>query len=267
MPTAYVFSLRPTVMNGAGGGLGRAAHAAVLGLVGAADPALADRIHADQRVKPLTVSDVQAPTAGAGASGHSLRVTLLTPELEALAGAWSCTSVPELHLDGGSWRVDRLAATRVEHPWAGREGFDELLGGALRRVGSGARHWTLEFASPVTFRQRGHNQPLPTPELVFCSLLDRWNAVASIPLPEELRAFISNSVAVSRYDLRSAPVTTKNGALQIGGVGRCTYTTTSRDHYWIACIDTLTRFAFYGGVGAGTARGFGQARLIEGRSQ
>jgi CRISPR-associated endoribonuclease Cas6 len=269
MPTACIFTLRPEVAAPISPAIGRAAHAAVLGLIGAADPALAARVHADERVKPLTVAplgelDGRGPRpAVAPARAYDLRVTLLAPALEALADGWAPATVPRLSFDGIAWRVERVTADAGAHPWAGRAGFDELLASAMRDTArGGAGRWTLEFVTPVTFRQGGRNQPLPLPELVFGSLLDRWNALAPLPLPDETRQFVAEALAVSRFDLRSAVVPAKGGAIQIGAIGRCVYAATSRDRYGLACVEALARFAFYSGVGAGTARGFGQARLL-----
>ena len=269
MPTACIFTLRPEVATTVSPGVSRAAHAAVLDLIGAADAALAARVHADDRVKPLTVAPLGGldgrgqPVAVSPAHAYDLRVTLLAPALEALAEGWTPTSVPHIMLDGVTWRIERVTADEGAHPWARHATFGALLDAALREAARGAvGRWTLEFATPVTFRQCGRNQPLPLPELVFGSLLDRWNALAPLPLPDETRQFVHEGLVVSRFELRSAARPTKGGALQIGALGRCTYTATGRDRYGLACVEALARFAFYSGVGAGTARGFGQTRLL-----
>ena len=264
MPTACVFTLRPSAAATLSPALGRAAHAAVLELIGAADAELARRLHADVPVKPLTVALLgeRDGRLASPARSYDLRVTLLAPALETLAAAWSPATLPQLTIDGIAWRVERVAAAAAAHPWAGAAGYDALLAEALRSAARGAEpRWTLEFATPVTFRQAGRNQPLPLPELVFGSLLDRWNTLAPVPLPPEMRQFAAEALAISRFDLRSVMLPTKNGASQVGAVGRCTYSATSRDRYGLACMETLARFAFFSGVGAGTARGFGQARL------
>jgi CRISPR-associated endoribonuclease Cas6 len=129
---------------------------------------------------------------------------------------------------------------------------------------SGGR-WVLDFVTPVTFRQRGRNQPLPLPELVFGSLLDRWNALAPIPLLDEARQFVTEALVVNQFELRAVVAPTKGGAVQVGAIGRCGYTALSSDRYGLACVEALARFAFYSGVGAGTARGFGQTRLATDR--
>jgi CRISPR-associated endoribonuclease Cas6 len=116
------------------------------------------------------------------------------------------------------------------------------------------------------FRQRNRCLPLPAPELVFGSLLERWNVLAPLPLVEEAREFAARSLVVNDFELRSVASAGKGGVPQIGAVGVCSYTATSRDPYLERCLDVLARFAAYSGVGAGTARGFGQAScLLAGR--
>lgn len=269
MPTALIFTLRPLAAGSLPASLARAAHAAVLRLIGQASPALAARLHDDEGPKPLTVSNVLGlPERGPRADvapehSYGLRVTLLTPELEAIAAGWAPAALGALDLDGLPWRVERVTADPAEHPWAGQASYEQLAAPALLRAEGGPTRWTLEFAAPVTFRQRGLNMPLPTPDLVFGSLLDKWNAFAPLALPEEVRRFAAECLAISRFDLRSLAAPGKPGAIQIGAVGRCTYTAVNRDRYWLACVATLAHFAFYSGVGAGAARGLGRARLIE----
>jgi CRISPR-associated endoribonuclease Cas6 len=90
----------------------------------------------------------------------------------------------------------------------------------------------------------------------------KWNAFAPLAVPEEVRRFAAECLAISRFELRSVAEPTKNGALQIGAVGSCTHIAVNRDRYWLACIETLVHFAFFSGVSAGTARGVGQVRVI-----
>lgn len=270
MPTALILTIRPQAAADVPAHLGRAAHAAVLRLINAHHPDLASRLHDEVGPKPLTVSSVsgiagRSPTARVSpAQTHSLRVTLLTPELEQAAAAWEAATLPPIDLDGHLWQVEAVARTPEEHPWAGSASYEQLAGPALARAADPPRRWDIEFAAPVTFRQRGMNAPLPTPDLVFGSLLDKWNAFAPLALPEEVRRFATECMAVSRFELRSAPVPAKAGAMQVGAVGLCSYTAVNRDRYWMACVDVLAHLAFYSGVGAATARGLGQARLREG---
>jgi CRISPR-associated endoribonuclease Cas6 len=268
MPTACVFTLRPVVGHSAPASLTRATHAAVLRLVAAADPALAARLHDDEGLKPITVSNVLGMAAHGSTvevspeREYGLRVTLLSSETERIVASWTPEAIGALDLDGQAWRVERVTTVATEHPWAGQSSYEGLAAPALLRAEGGPTRWVLEFASPVTFRQRGLNMPLPTPDLVFGSLLDKWNAFAPLALPEEVRRFAAECLAVSRFELSSVGEPAKQGALQIGAVGRCTYTAVNRDRYWLACIETLAHFAFFSGIGAGTARGFGRSRVL-----
>jgi len=270
MPSAVVFTLRPPAALEVPSSLGRATHAAILRLIHENDPELAARTHDDEGIKPLTVSNIQ----GLGQDRFSrvdpnctyaLRVTLLSPELEALAREWTPAALGEFDIDGILWQVVDCARDAKAHPWAGVSSYETLAAALLERPVALPARWEVLFASPVTFRRRGMNMPMPLPELVFGSLLDKWNGFASIALPDEVRRYAEECMAISRYDMHTAAGPTSAGALQIGGLGRCTYQAINKDRYWQACIATLARFAFYSGIGAATTRGFGQARLTEER--
>ncbi|MFQ3663479.1 MAG: CRISPR system precrRNA processing endoribonuclease RAMP protein Cas6 [Chloroflexaceae bacterium] len=270
MPLAIVYTISPLRAGSVPSSLGRATHAAFLRLIRDADADLAGRLHDDEGVKPLTVSNVGGLGSGrlsdvAPDRRYTLRVTLLSEELERMATAWTPEALGELDLDGQPWRVLARATRGDEDPWAGAASYEELAALLLERPGSLPSRWDLSFNSPVTFRRRGMNMPLPLPELVFGSLLDKWNAFAPLALPEEVRRYAEECLAISRYDLRTVASPTSGGALQIGAVGRCSYIATTGDRYWRAVVTTLARLAFYSGVGAGATRGFGQARLLEPR--
>jgi CRISPR-associated endoribonuclease Cas6 len=268
MPGAYIFTIRPPATCEVPSSLARATHAAILRLIGSSNPALAAQIHDDEGTKPLTVSNIQG--LGHGRFSHVdaqrdyvLRTTVLTSELEALAQQWLLQLPETFEIDGLHWRVIGCTNSQTQHPWAGTSSYEQLATALLERPAQLPNRWDLAFTSPVTFRRRGVNMPLPLPELVFGSLLEKWNAFAPIALPEEVRRYAEECLAISRYELGTAASPTSGGALQIGALGRCRYLATNHDRYWLAAIETLARFAFYSGIGAATTRGFGQARLVE----
>jgi CRISPR-associated endoribonuclease Cas6 len=121
----------------------------------------------------------------------------------------------------------------------------------------------LEFASPTTFRSQGQYLPLPLPELVFGSLLDRWQAFAPIALHPDLRRFAAEAVVLGRYHLRTRGMPYKQGGMQIGFTGEATFVVLNRDRYWLNVLHLLAAFAFYSGIGYQTGAGLGQARVIE----
>ena len=106
--------------------------------------------------------------------------------------------------------------------------------------------------------------PIPLPELVFGSLLQRWNAYAPVVFPEEVQRYARECLGVSRYQLASRIVHVKGAGRRVGAVGVVTYTSLNYDRYWMSLIQTLAAFAVFSGVGAGTAMGLGQARALGG---
>jgi CRISPR-associated endoribonuclease Cas6 len=101
------------------------------------------------------------------------------------------------------------------------------------------------------------------PELVFNSLLERWNAFAPIAFPPETRRYAAECLAIGRYHLSSRVVPTKSVGKRIGAVGFVTYTSLNFDRYWMSVIAVLSHFALFAGVGAGTTMGLGQCRPLE----
>ncbi|MDZ4721924.1 MAG: CRISPR system precrRNA processing endoribonuclease RAMP protein Cas6 [Roseiflexaceae bacterium] len=269
MPTAIVLTLRPLHQATLMPDLGRAAHAAVLGWIRATDPDLAMRLHDDSAVRPLTVTFLperhgQPPLVADPRIRYGLRVTALTSEVEAHIQSWTPEFLGTLAIGGAAWQIESIHDTA--HTWAGHTTYAALVEEGIRIAATGVRRWTLDFTTPVTFRQRGRSQPLPLPDLVFGSLLERWNACAPLPIPEDVRLFIAESLAVSRFAIESAAGRGKGNVLQIGTIGRCSYTALAHEPMQIATIETLVRFGFYSGIGAGTTRGFGLLRLTDERS-
>ena len=102
--------------------------------------------------------------------------------------------------------------------------------------------------------------PLPLPEFVFGSLLERWNLYAPLSLPIETRRFAAECLAIAacRIDAR--------GLLLAGGrptafTGTVRYAVLRRDPYWLGALATLAAFAPWCGIGIKTSMGMGQIRL------
>jgi CRISPR-associated endoribonuclease Cas6 len=121
---------------------------------------------------------------------------------------------------------------------------------------------SLLFTSPTCFRSGGKQVPVPLPELVFGSLLERWNAFAPIVFPPETRRYAAECLALSRYDLTTRPAPSKGGGMRVGAIGQATYTSINFDRYWMSVIGTLAAFALFSGVGAATTNGMGQCRSL-----
>lgn len=245
--------------------LGRANHAAVLQRLGAVDPALMQALHDGAGPKPLTCSDLigaephqQGVQVQAGRS-YLVRITGLTPAVSqglhrALVAdpptLWPLAELP--------FQVSRVCADSAQDPRSGVTTYETLAAAQLLGAERLAHKVSLIFHSPTSFQSKGMHIPVPLPNLVFGSLVDRWNAFSPITLSPEVRRFGEEMVAISNYRLQSIPVIQKNGAPLIGGVGRATYTALGGDRYWLATMNMLADFAFYSGVGVKTTIGMGQ---------
>jgi len=249
---------------------GRALHAWFLAQVQAHDPAMAERLHAPNVLRPFTVSnlrpDFERPLRSAilRVDGSAyVRITSYERSLSALLQEVILPNLPEtIRLGGTNLRIAHATLDPREHPWARVQTYSELLSGLMEE--SPARI-TLRFVSPTVFKSQGLYMPLPLPRLVFESLIKRWNAYAPVAAPPETAEFAESYVALSNYHLRTAHVRMNErgeGPSLPGFWGRCRFAILRRDRYWAQLLHLLADFAFYAGVGKETARGLGQCQKI-----
>lgn len=268
---------------------GRAAQGLLLRWVQEHDPALAAALHESSGTRPYTASALSSGEhPGRLSAVHAgqrcwLRFTTLTEPLSRLA-LEVAAGLPgsSLELGGAAFTVQSVASEASAHPWAGRSSCSELAQAHFLSVANPPQRVTLEFASPTAFHHtlspsplsrspsvqrsgegsggeevRQVTVPLPLPELVFGSLLTRWNAFAPLTLPEEVRRYAQECLAVSRYRLQTRMLQF-GMAKSVGFVGECQYTALVWDPYWLRAISLLAAYAFYSGVGIRTTVGMGQ---------
>ncbi|MDK2410912.1 CRISPR system precrRNA processing endoribonuclease RAMP protein Cas6 [Aphanizomenon sp. PH219] len=113
----------------------------------------------------------------------------------------------------------------------------------------------LQFLSPTSFKQNQNIQPFPLPDLVFNSLLRRWNrfAPAELQFPQ-----VEWQGLVSAFELKTHALKMEAGA-EIGTVGWVKYRFPDPEQARIATV--LANFAVFSGVGRKTAMGMGQVRI------
>jgi len=246
---------------------GRMVHGWFLDWVRRTDPERAHQLHAIHQVKPFTVSGL----LGGNEQGNTceflpsdacwLRITAFEDELAGwLAERLADALPPIITLQQRIFQVGQVLTHSDAHTWAGENSYRELV----QRYLEGANVPStikLFFSSPTTFRVRGHNVPLPLPDLVFGSLADRWHAFAPIALDNAIRTVIAEQVVVSRYELRTQAVPIRQ-SYQIGFTGRCEFTILAKNPYWRRVCHLLAAFAFYSGIGHKTAQGMGQTRRM-----
>jgi len=249
--------------------LGRAGQALLLRLIEVRDMALATELHESSGSKPYAVSNLLMGTRRNGslhikkAQEGWLRFSSLTAKVSEHLLALADAPPQTVELDGQTFNVTGATVKPEEHPWAGSISYQDLAAPYL--LGTEARpspKICLDFVSPTTFSSNGRSVPLPQPELVFGSLLNRWQTFAPIGLNPEVRRFAEEAMVVSRYKLRTRGMPYKGRGLQIGFTGQVTFETLNRDRYWLSVLHLLAAFAFFSGVGYQTGTGLGQVRPI-----
>jgi CRISPR-associated endoribonuclease Cas6 len=243
---------------------GRASQALALQIFDQLDPTLAAALHDGSSLRPFTASTLMGRMNEGRLDpqgSYALRFTGLTQPVSQLLASAVQPGGPlapgaSLQLDYQSFQVEALQTG--DHLWAGQAGYSELAAAAL--AGEAPRQIGFLLASPTSFRSAGKQVPLPLPELLFGSLVDRWNAFAPLAFPAEVRRYAQECLAVARYSLRTRPVGAKEGGARVGALGQISYVTLNYDRYWMGVLAVLADFARYGGIGGGTAMGLGQAR-------
>jgi CRISPR-associated endoribonuclease Cas6 len=272
MLTSLVLQVEARNSGGLPASLGRAAQALLLRLVREQDAVLAATLHADNAQRPYTVSDpvlgrrqAAGRTVQPGDTGW-LRFTGLTEDVSGCLTRLTAQPPAEIDLDGFPLQVVAATLDATAHAWASQTDYRTLAARyLLDDTPQIAPRVEMYFASPTTFRSSGRYVPLPLPELVFGSLLDRWQAFAPVALSPEVRRFAAAAVVVTRYALHSQCVRGKEDVMHIGFTGRVAFTALNRDRYWLSVLNLLAAYAFYSGVGYGTATGMGQVRSVQRR--
>lgn len=114
----------------------------------------------------------------------------------------------------------------------------------------------FNFHTPTSFKQDGNIQPFLLPQLVFGSLLRRWNVLA--PKSLHLPIITDWSVRTAAYDLKTEAIYF-NKAYQIGATGWVRYEFQDPEQAAIASV--LAAYAPFSGIGRKTAQGMGCVSL------
>lgn len=267
MLTSLILKLKSPAEAVLQASLGRAAQAALLKLISQRDSPLAATLHSGDGLRPYTASNLVLGKRQRGqlhiVAGQEgwLRFTGLSAEVSRALQALAADPPPSLTVLEHTLTVTAATLDPAEHPWAGQISYQDLaapfLLGNVPKISAKAG---LEFVSPTTFRSKKRMVPLPLPELVFGSLLDRWQTFAPIALHPDMRRFAAEAVALGRYTLKSMSIPQKEGGLRVGFTGKATFVALNRDRYWLNMLHLLAAFSFYSGVGYQTAAGLGQVR-------
>lgn len=235
-------------------------YAAVLDLLRRQDPALAARLHDTRGPKAFTVS----PLFGE-AGTLWFRVTTADDRLVQAVQALALAGEASLRLGSRELLIGAVGAP-PEHPWAGRRSVAEWLAATVEAPPPATL--SLQFLTPMAIRRPGivdRNDPLPTPEGIFGSLIRAWSVwLPDVPAPPvDLLEYVRQTVAVARLEWQTDCVFLY-GVPHIGGLGRVTYALRGRDPLYNRWLGRLADLAFFSGIGQKTTMGMGMCRRLSG---
>ncbi|MGQ9632205.1 MAG: CRISPR-associated endoribonuclease Cas6 [bacterium] len=255
--------------------IGECAQSLFFEMIRHTDSRLARSVHGSQGVKPYTLSPLALGRRFLWREGRVgggtpiwFRCTLLEDSLyRALMEYFVGESTPKSAISIGE---SEFAVTSIttnpspEEEWAGFTSFEDLYNNAPAR-----REIDMKFFTPTAFRRTTgevrQNVPFPLPDLLFGSLLDRWNRFSHLKFDaDSLKNAFSKNIAISQYHLKSQIVETRKAIRDIGFVGSCQYAILGEvDDNAVKRINALANFAFYSGAGIRVALGMGQVRRID----
>jgi len=218
------------------------------------NPRLAERLHANEGLKPYTVSPLNWVDGG---RFGEVRLTALD-ESTASGIALSLRDAPaDVGVGQTFWTVEKIVASRQQHHWAGATTAADLFRAA---AGSHRRAVTFRFHSPTAFGGHGDSLSLfPDPRLVFRPLVERWRGLPFDGMPALPDQEWTRHIDVRSYELRTVTPPGAGRHVRAGFVGACTYQAErgapAHIEIWLRACAAL---AFYSGVGMATARGMGQ---------
>ncbi|BAY41311.1 CRISPR-associated protein Cas6 (plasmid) [Nostoc sp. NIES-2111] len=251
---------------------GRHLHALFLTLVSSVDQALGDYLHSAKADKAFTLSPLQIQRQQKP-NYHSLQFIHQRPISAGTACWWRVSLLDDTlfsqltplwlnlnpkhawHLGSADLHITSIQGTpQSTQLWANACTYEQLYEQASDRE----RNLDFTLATPVSFRQGGYDNVLPTKDSVFNSLLSRWNKYSGI----EIGSLAIESVYPSAFNINTEVLTNYESKF-IGCVGRMGYRILGDvEPLAIKQMNTLANFALYAGLGRKTTMGMGMARRV-----
>lgn len=90
--------------------------------------------------------------------------------------------------------------------------YEELYTNLVANEPEPVRQFELQFTTPTAFSQQAITIPLPIPNLIFRSWLERWNKFAPVYLGgDELIAYLSNAIFLKYHKIQTRSVQLHRG--------------------------------------------------------
>jgi CRISPR-associated endoribonuclease Cas6 len=230
------------------------AHAAIIQTISSMDREAGSTLHDMYRHKRMSLAFIESTHYAA-----TLRLTFMAPDGLKLGNLLvnGLSRHPTLQLGRTYCNVGAIDLS--DSAWSGLATWADLSSE------TGAQRMSFTFAAPTAITKRdaaGHRfmALLPEPDAVFGGLAKRWRDLGGPQLPQDLdQSLLDGSCVISNYALHSVEFHTSERT-QIGFVGHVVYECRYAPLSFTAALSSLTRFAFFSGVGYQTARGMGAVR-------
>lgn len=255
---------------------GRHLHALFLTLVSSVDEQLGDYLHESKADKAFTLSPLQVvrtQKSGVRSQNHTLqwehtkaiatgtpcwwRISLLDDTLFGkLTQLWlNLNPQHPWHLGPADLHITSILGTpQSTQPWANAISYAQLY----KEASECDRQIDFSFCTPTASRQNQYDCALPTRELIFHSLIKRWNQYSGI----ELSKTLVEPIFPSYFDIRTEIVADSRSKF-IGCVGVMNFRIMGDvEPLVIKQINALANFALYSGVGRKTPMGMGMVRRL-----
>lgn len=245
---------------------GRLLHAAFLGMIQQQAPDLSQQLHDSNylsfSVGMLRIKDIE-PDHGNYHFGTgdkvSWRVTTLSDEL--LAAISKIKPGHKLRIGAVNASVLCIASKPEEHRDAVITSTANILDKAKQLKDT--FRITMRFTSPATFRYYDTYYPAPRPDLVFGSIVDKWNHIGT-DYTIELEAVKQIALAHLIPDnwqgsTRRVNITKDRGITAFDGLVSFNLATLPPEYRQL--FVTLAAFAEFSSVGSYTGQGMGQVKV------
>ena len=240
-------------------------YALFLNIIRASEPVLAEKLHASEQTKPFTVSTLNGRMPRNRAqltippdTNLSLRLTFMDSTVFShfMDGAMRWGDKP-VEIAGVPFRVEEVVTTSRDDTPICFESFQGLLNAA-----DNSRQIDLEFITPTVFRSGGkRNNIFPEPILVLGSYWNKWQALSSVRLNDDLNYYF-DKVNITRYRLESK-IWDFGSYQEVGFSGVCRFEIDKNvNDDKLAMINALADFAQFCGTGAKTTMGMGQTHRV-----
>lgn len=238
-------------------------HAWFLHQIEESDPKLSKQLHDDAHEKAFTISGLNGQFISSGQrlcleanTAYAWTITVLSQPLAKWCAKWVKSPPADVELGQDVFPISQIDLTLASTTYAKLTKLQVPTKPTL----------LLSFASPTSFRSKGHHLPLPIPRNLFHSYLRRWNDLSERS-PIEMTPFldwVEQMVIIQRCQVRSLKVAAgKRGSVTgfVGAIELGLAKSAFDAPEFVQLFYTLGHFAPYCGTGHKTTFGLGQTRL------